>query len=196
MILLKETLRKSIHISSLLIPMAYRYVLGFDHRKQMFWLLLAAFVVSLVVEFYRFWQKDFRKTFFKVFGMVLRKHELRDFTGATYLLFSGMLCVAFFEPNIAFLGMSFLALGDTFAAMVGINWGKRKFRGCNKSLEGSLACFTACFIFGLFYASHPLIAFTGAVAAALSELSKLPVDDNVEMPLVSALVMTLTKVLI
>lgn len=196
MIHISETLRKSIHIGSLMIPMFYRYILGFEHRNQMFYLLLAAFVVSLVIEFHRLWQKSFRKTFWRMFGIVLRRHEVRDFTGATYLLFSAMICVAFFEPNIAFLSMAFLSIGDTFAALIGINFGKRKFIGLSKSLEGSLACFVSCFIFGLFYAGHPLLAFTGALAAALSELAKLPVDDNVEMPLASAIVMTLTKVFI
>ena len=78
MIHLKETLRKSIHIGSLSIPLFYRYVLGFEHRDWMSYLLLAAFMVCMVVEFHRFWQKSFRKTFWKIFGIVLRKHEVRD----------------------------------------------------------------------------------------------------------------------
>lgn len=196
MIRISETLRKSIHISSLLIPMFYRYVLGFEHRNQMFYLLLAAFVLSLVIEFHRLWQKSFKKTFWRMFGIVLRRHEIRDFTGATYLLFSAMLCVVFFLPEIAFCAMAFLSIGDTFAALVGINFGKRKFLGVSKSLEGSLACFCSCFIFGLFFAGHPLLAFTGALAATLAELSRLPIDDNVEMPLASAIAMTLTKLFI
>lgn len=193
MLQIRETLRKSIHLSSLLIPLGYRYVLD-NNRKLMFYLLLAALVAMLVIEFIRFWQRGFRKTFWWMFGLVLRKHELRDFTGATYLLFSSMLCVAFFEPNIAFCAMAFLSLGDTFAAMVGINFGKRRFKLVNKSLEGSLACFASCLIFGLFYAENPVIACTGALAATLAELSPLPVDDNVEMPLVAAVVMTITRV--
>ena len=79
MIHLKETLRKSIHIGSLSIPLFYRYVLGFEQRDWMSYLLLAAFMVSMVIEFQRFWQKSFRKTFWKIFGIVLRKHEVRDF---------------------------------------------------------------------------------------------------------------------
>jgi dolichol kinase len=115
MIKLSEKLRKSIHLSSLLIPFSYKYILGFSHRRLAFALLLAAFVVSLTIEFYRLWQRSFRHTFYRLFGMILRKHELRDFTGATYLLFSSMLCVAFFEPTIAFCSMAFLAIGDTAA---------------------------------------------------------------------------------
>ncbi|MGC9361769.1 MAG: diacylglycerol/polyprenol kinase family protein, partial [Candidatus Syntrophosphaera sp.] len=178
MLHLKETLRKSIHLGSLVIPFSYRYILGFN-RKLMFFIILTAFVVMLIIEFRRFWQKSFRKTFWRMFGLVLRRHEVRDFTGATYLLFAAVVCIAFFEPIVAFFALAFLSLGDTFAAMVGINFGKRKFRHLDKSLEGSLACFTICFIFGLAFGGHPLMVFTGALAATLAELSRLPIDDNV-----------------
>ncbi len=195
MLHLKETLRKSIHLASLAIPFAYRYLLHYN-RKLMFFIMLAAFMIMLVTEFHRFWQKSFRKTFWWIFGLVLRRHELRDFTGATYLLFSAMLCVAFFEPEVVFFALAFLSIGDTFAAMVGINFGRRKILNSNKSLEGSLACFVACFIFALAFKLHPVVAFSGALAATLAELSRLPVDDNVEVPIVSALVMTLARIFI
>lgn len=192
---LSETLRKGIHISSVLIPFFYRYMLGYN-RRLAFILLLVCFVISLSIEFQRFWQKSFRRTFHRMFGLILRRHELRDFTGATYLLFSAMICVAFFEPNIAFCAMAFVSIGDTFAAIIGMNFGKRKFIGMHKSLEGSLACFVSCFIFGLIFLPQPLMALTGALAAAMAELVNIPIDDNVKIPIASALVMTLTGVII
>jgi len=196
MIKLSEKLRKSIHLSSLLIPFSYKYILGFSHRRLAFALLLAAFVVSLTIEFYRLWQRSFRHTFYRLFGMILRKHELRDFTGATYLLFSSMLCVAFFEPTIAFCSMAFLAIGDTAAALVGMSWGKRKFLGMSKSLEGSLGCFLSTLIFGAVFLDNPLLAVVGALTATLAELWKIPVDDNVKIPLSSGLGLTLASILI
>ncbi|MDZ4182819.1 MAG: phosphatidate cytidylyltransferase [Candidatus Cloacimonadaceae bacterium] len=195
MIKLSETLRKGIHISSLAIPFSYRYLLDFN-RKLTFYLLLAAFVVSMTVEFYRFWQKSFKKTFYRMFGLILRRHELRDFTGATYLIFSAMICVAFFEPIIAFCAMAFVSIGDTFAAMIGMNFGKRKFLGMKKSLEGSLACFVSTFIFALFFLGSPIQALFGSIAATGAELLDIPVDDNLKIPLISALVMTLTGIMI
>ncbi len=192
---LKETLRKSIHLASLVIPLGYRFVLSYN-RKLMFYLMFGAFVLLLAIEFYRFWQKSFRKTFWWIFGMMLRRHELRDFTGATYLLFSALVCVAFFEPEVVFFALSFLSIGDTFAALVGINFGKRRIGNSRKTLEGSLACFAACFVYALAFRLHPVIAFTGALAATLAELSCLPVDDNVEVPIVSALAMTVIKIFI
>ncbi|MEN6444429.1 MAG: phosphatidate cytidylyltransferase [Candidatus Cloacimonas sp.] len=190
-----ETLRKSIHLSSLVIPLGYRYLLSFN-RAWGFSILLNAFTISLVIEFYRFWQKDFHRTFYRIFGIILRKHELKDFTGATYMIFAAVLCIAFFPPLIASCAMAFLTLGDTFAALIGIKFGKRMYLKQDKSLEGSLACFVSCSIFGIFWLANPLLAVFGALAATLAELSNIPIDDNIKIPIVSALVMTLLSIVI
>ncbi len=180
----------------MVIPLSYRYVIGFDNRRLAFSLLLLAFTISLVVEFYRFWQRNFRRTFNRVFGTILRRHEMKDFTGATYMLFSALLCVAFFSPPIASGAMALLSIGDTFAALVGMNFGKRRFGKLGKSLEGSLACFATCLIFAIFWLQNPVLAFTGALAATLAELVNIPVDDNLRIPLISGLVMTLMQIII
>mgnify|MGYP000866491443 FL=1 len=188
---LNETLRKSIHLSSLLIPFGYRYILGYN-RRVAFVMLLAALVISLVIEFNRFWQRSFRKTFHRIFGLILRKHELKDFTGATYLLVASLLCVAFFDEPIAAVSIAYLSIGDTFAALIGMNFGKHN----HKSMEGSLACFVSCAIFGLWWQANPWQAIVGALAATAAELSNVALDDNIKIPLASALAMTLVSLFI
>ncbi|MCB5259072.1 MAG: phosphatidate cytidylyltransferase [Candidatus Cloacimonetes bacterium] len=178
-----------------MIPLGYRYILGYN-RRIAFVILLAALVISLVIEFHRFWQRSFRKTFHRLFGMILRKHELNDFTGATYLLVASLLCVAFFDEPIAAASIAFLSIGDTFAALIGINFGKRRFLRNGKSLEGSLACFASCAIFGLWWLPNPWMAIIGALAATASELCKIPLDDNIKIPVGSALAMTITSLFI
>ncbi|MDD2683417.1 MAG: phosphatidate cytidylyltransferase, partial [Candidatus Cloacimonetes bacterium] len=153
-------------------------------------------VISMVIEFHRFWQKSFRKTFHRIFGRILRKHELKDFTGATYLLFSSMLCVAFFEPLVASVSIAFLSIGDTFAALIGMNYGRRKFLRNNKSLEGSLACFVTCFIFGIFWLQTPWLALIGALAATAAELGKIPLDDNIKIPLSTGVVLSIARIFV
>ena len=193
---LNETLRKSVHLSSLVIPLSYRYILGFENRKLAFVLLLLSLVISMVIEFHRFLQKSFRKTFHRIFGRILRKHEMKDFTGATYLLFASMLCVAFFEPIIASASIAFLSIGDTFAAMIGMNFGKRRFLRNNKSLEGSLACFVSCFIFGIFWLQNPWLTLIGSLSATAAELGKIPLDDNIKIPLTASLALSLAGIFI
>jgi len=164
----------------------------------MFTLMFAALLVTLGIELYRLQIPSFRKLFHRLFGLILRKHERRDFTGATFLIFSGMLSIVFFKPVIAFLAMSYLAIGDTFAAIIGMSIGKRKFIGLSKSIEGSLACFTSIMIFSIFFGRelNPWVYSIGALAATWAELWNIPVDDNVKIPLLSGIAMSIVHVFI
>lgn len=193
----KEMLRKFIHLSSVAIPLAYRYILGYN-RWLMFWLLIVALIISLVMEYYRLHLPSFRKMFYRLFGLVLRRHERKDFTGATFLLFAGMLSVAFFKQPIAFLAMSYLSVGDTFAAIVGKATGKRKLLDGKKSIEGSLACFASIMAFAVIFGRelNPWVYSIGALAATLAESWRIPVDDNVKIPLISGFVMSLVHIII
>jgi dolichol kinase len=133
---------------------------------------------------------------------MLRRHEINNFTGASYLLVSAIFCIAFFPPDIAFLAMAFLSIGDTFAALIGIHLGKRKFKNSKKSFEGTLACFISTFLFGYIYLqlpfvynheySHPAIALSGAASASIAELLNIPIDDNVKIPIISGIIMWFT----
>jgi dolichol kinase len=63
-------------------------------------------------------------------------------------------------------------------------------------LEGSLACFVSCAIFGLWWLSNPWLAVIGALTATAAELGKLPLDDNIKIPFTSALVMSIVSIFI
>ncbi|MCD4827998.1 MAG: SEC59/DGK1/VTE5 family protein [Candidatus Cloacimonetes bacterium] len=188
-----EVLRKLIHMSSLIIPLGYRYIVHED-RKVMFLIMLPLTLIMLIVEIVRLEHKTFKRVFFKTFGIMLRRHEESNFTGATYLMVSSVVCIAFFPGhNIAFLALSSLAVGDTLAAIVGMSLGRRKFVGSKKSLEGSLACFTGIMAFGLVFGVNPTLTFIGALVATLAELSRYPLDDNIKIPLSVALAMALAR---
>ncbi|HPY95828.1 MAG TPA: phosphatidate cytidylyltransferase [Candidatus Cloacimonadota bacterium] len=190
----KELMRKSIHFSSILIPMLYRYVLDFERKTALLILLFLA-IVSIIIEYLRLENKSFQRVFYTVFGVMLRRHEIYNFSGASFLLTSSIFCIAFYPPDIAFLSLCFLSIGDTFAALIGITFGKRKFTFVSKSLEGSIACFLSTFVFSLFYI-NPIIAFTGALGATIAEFINIPVDDNVRIPVISGLIMILTYILL
>ncbi|MCK7532230.1 MAG: hypothetical protein MZV63_14980 [Marinilabiliales bacterium] len=89
-----------------------------------------------------------------------------------FLVFAGMLCVVFFNPGIAFLSISYLAIGDTFAALVGMAKGERKFNGMKKSLEGSLACFVSILTYSIIFGTgiNPIVYVAGCLAATAAEL--------------------------
>ncbi|MCK9330295.1 MAG: phosphatidate cytidylyltransferase [Candidatus Cloacimonetes bacterium] len=182
-----ECYRKAIHISSIILPITYRYIFNYN-RKLTILIFLAIAIVSIIVELLRLENRSFKKLFYSIFGIMLRKHEMYDFTGASYLLTSAIICVAFFPKDIAFASMAFLSIGDTMAALIGINLGKRKFLNIKKTFEGFLACFISTFIFGLFFL-NPFIAFFGSLTAAIAELVRIPIDDNVKIPILSGIAM-------
>ena len=189
-----ETLRKSIHLSSMVIPLSYKYILH-SNRMLMFRIVLFLAIVAIVIELIRLERPTMKRIFHKLFGLLLRQHEMRDFTGATYMMVSSVICVAFLRPDICFCAMAFLSIGDTFAAIVGMSVGKRKIAGTRKSLEGGLACFLSTFTFGLFFLA-PLVAFFGAMATALAEISNIPVDDNIRIPVIAGIVMSIVSIFI
>ncbi|HNX01682.1 MAG TPA: phosphatidate cytidylyltransferase [Candidatus Cloacimonadota bacterium] len=189
-----ETLRKSIHLSSMVIPLSYKYLLHYN-RALMFRIVLFLAILSIVIELIRLERPTVKRIFHKLFGLLLRRHEMRDFTGATYMMVSSVICVAFLSPNICFCSMAFLSIGDTFAAIVGMSAGKRKLFGTKKSLEGGLACFLSTFIFGLFFLP-PLVAFFGALSTAMAEITNIPVDDNIRIPLIAGIVMSIVSIFI
>jgi len=192
---LGEILRKSIHISSIAIPMIYRYVFNFN-RKLTFFLLIPITIIFILIETFRIEHRSFKKFYHNLFGIIMRKHELSDFTGAVYVMMSAVICIALFPKNIAFMALSFLAIGDTLAAIVGIAFGKRQLPWNKKSIEGSIGCFVGAFLFGFIYKiCDPDLGIAmgaialGALAATLAEAWKSTLDDNVKIPLISGVVM-------
>ena len=197
-----EIFRKLIHISSLLIPMLYKYLFHYN-RKNTFLVLLPLTVILIIFDTFRIEHRTFKRFYHNFFGIILRKHELSDFTGAIYVMVSAVICIAIFPGSIAFLSLAFLAIGDTLAALVGIHYGKRKLKGQKKSLEGSIACFLGTFIFGVLYYifDHQLglplgSIMVGAIGAAMSEAWNVSFDDNLKIPLVSGILMYLSSVII
>ncbi len=168
-------------------PLSYYFI--FQNRKMMFLILIPLTVIALIIDIARLEHKTFKRIFFNLVGLLLRKHEIHNFTGATYLMISAVLCIGFFPKEIAVVSLAFLAIGDTLAALVGIPFGKRKILNTSKSLEGSLACFAGCFVFGLFFL-HPVVAMIGAFTATIAEFSWIPIDDNIKIPIASGLVMS------
>ncbi|RMH80517.1 MAG: phosphatidate cytidylyltransferase [Acidobacteria bacterium] len=91
-----------------------------------------------------------------------------------------------FGRECAMVSTLVLAVGDAFASIVGMRYGRKRIWE-NRTLEGSVA-----FFFSSFLVILPLIGFWKALliafASALSEVVPVRLDDNLIVPLVSALV--------
>jgi len=182
-----ELLRKLTHIGALSIPAIY-YILG---REIILALLGIAFLIASTVDLTRLFGGDrSRHIIHKLFGIMIRPREKKDFTGATYILASSIITILIFEKTIAVLALVYIIVGDTAGAIVGRMWGKIKFR--NKTLEGSLSFFVSCSLVALIIPGIPLwIKISGALAAAVVEALTVYIDDNLTVPIMSAAIMQL-----
>ena len=184
--MIKELLRKSTHLSGLVLPILYIFL----DKHDMLLIVGGITGIAIVVELLKWLYSPFGELFFRYFKPLLRSHERKGaITGATYFIASNFLCIFFFEKNIAIVCIFFMVLGDTAAALVGTRWGRIKLIG-KKSLEGSAACFVVCGVIALFWL-NPIIGLTGAFVATLVELLPLRIDDNFTVPLISGTVMQL-----
>jgi dolichol kinase len=183
-----ELVRKLIHLFSLSIPVIYYFI----PTSTSIAILAILTIIGLVIDLGRYFSQVFAKIFYKIFGFLLRKHEVdkekRTLTGATYVLISALLCAIIFPKIIFITAFTILIISDTMAALIGRKFGKRKF--LRKSFEGTLSFFISASIVVLFtpkIGNFPLEYLIGIIAALVGALveniSYGFADDNLSVPL-------------
>lgn len=154
-------------------------------RTALLAVLASSFFLFLLVDILRLRDRKFNFLFMRWFSALLRPAERHRFNGATYLTFSFFWVILFFPRPVAVAAMFFLALGDAAAELFGRRFGKRRIFG--RSLEGAAACFFISFLVALALLDDWRVACVGALAASLVELFSFHWDDNLTVPLASAL---------
>ncbi|MEO0075504.1 MAG: hypothetical protein ABIK31_05275 [candidate division WOR-3 bacterium] len=158
-------------------------------------------IIYITIDYIRLHSKAVRKPFLILFGQMLRRREFNSFTGGTYLLLASFISMIIFpEPGIFICATSFLVIGDTVAALVGLKFGRQKvFR---KSVEGTVACLISCLLIAFVVSKLPQkslvlgVGIIGAFAATIVEALPIEVNDNVVIPIVSGAIMQVLKLFI
>ena len=181
-----EVARKALHVATAALPVALSY--GWSNQTTLRNVLTAAALVALAVELLRRVWPAFSTTFSTTFGHLIRTHERRALTGATWLAIA-MAVVLWVAPLYAAIAALWAAaVGDAAAAVVGRSVGRwRKRVGAGKTVVGSLAALvvTALGVLWLTPASLAVALLLGAVAAA-AERPTAPLDDNLRIALAVA----------
>ena len=156
-----------------------------------------ATAIFLAFELMRFRVSTVNKWFLSNFRALLREEERSRLTGTSYMLVASIVAFLVFDRDVAIIVLSFLAVGDAVATIVGRLIGKRRLLG--KTLEGDLACLFSCIVVGLVFHyvgfGIPLLTIlVGAVSATIVEAIGLPINDNLTMPLFAGLVMALMPI--
>lgn len=186
----RELKRKSIHLFALVIPIGYSFL---DYSTTIFWVSVAC-VISTVIDILKSENRAVRFLFIRFFRDMLRHKEKKCFTGSTFILFGSTLTILFFNKWLAIIAISYIIVGDIFAAVIGKMFGKHKVYGSG-SIQGSIAFFLSAAIFtsAMFWVPYEIVPLyyriCGAMLAASIELVINQVDDNLTVPLLSGLVL-------
>ncbi len=190
-----ELVRKLIHLCSLSIPIVYYFI----SRETAILILAILTFIALFIDLGRYFLPSVGKIFYKIFGFLLRKHEVdhkkKNLNGATYVLMSALICVIILPKVLFITAFTILIISDSLAALIGRRFGKRKF--LSKSFEGTLAFFISASIVVLFtpkvenglmteYLIGIIAAFIGAI---VENISFGFADDNLSIPISIGLTM-------
>ena len=181
-----ELVRKGWHALSVVVPLGY--VSGVA-RPLLIWVLVAALVVAVVVEVARSRSAVARSAFNTGFGALLREHESRGVSGATWLVVAFLIATVVFPADVAIAAMCGVALGDAAAAIVGRTLGgapaHRDARAQHgKSLAGSAACLAATAVAARWIADFTWReALIAGILASIAERPRHPLDDNLRITL-------------
>jgi len=180
--------RKIFHLLNMVIPLIHVYFL--EDRIEMLIFLSLMLIICFFIEVLRAQYFYLNKLFKKYLHFMMRVSEKKgEITGATYVFAGSLFTIILIPKPFCIVALFFLAVGDTFAALVGMNYPFLKIG--RKTLTGSIACFVTCCIIGLLFSfglNTSTIMF-GAFIATLTELSSIKINDNLSIPILSGLSM-------
>jgi dolichol kinase len=185
-----ELARKATHLGALVIPGGY-HILRLD-KADMLAIMIPITLLMILIDISRLRDWAIYRSFMGRFVTpMIRDHEhAGDFSGATYILLSVCLTVALYSKPIAVAALAFIIVGDVFAALIGRKFGRHRFG--RKSVEGSLACLVGTLVVALLVPEMALpVSVFGAVVATITEAASFRIDDNISVPIVSGLAMTI-----
>lgn len=140
----------------------------------------------------------FNRLIILVMGPFMRSSEKQGITGLPFYALGISLALFFYSEKLALLSVFFLVFSDPISSFFGVLYGKDKILP-NKSLQGALAGFFTCFIITVFYGisydvyQTSLIVFAviaGVIGSTSELLSAFNIDDNLTIPVLSGLGLT------
>ena len=181
-----EFKRKAFHSLSILYGLAYYFL----ERKAVVEMMGGLTCAEGLIEFGRLYAPALNARLMGWFGGIHRAEEKRKVSGIFWTLLGCWMTIFLFRDRAVVLcALGYLAFSDAAAGLCGVAFGRHEILG-KKSLEGSLACFAASVAVGSMFLPLPG-ALAGAAVVTLVEILPLPFNDNLWIPLLSALFLSL-----
>jgi diacylglycerol kinase (CTP) len=183
--------RKLWHIATGVIGLTVYHKSGISIEHTAIALLIFS-ACSFLVEFLRLRNEKINQILMIAMKPVMRESEKNSVSGMPFYALGVSLSLFFFPPQIAILSILYLVFADPIASFCGILYGRDKILP-NKSLQGTIAAFSVCYIvtlvYGLIHSSPSMNLLVFSIVAgligAVSELCSQFVDDNLCIPVIS-----------
>ncbi|MBD3360936.1 hypothetical protein GF366_03995 [Candidatus Peregrinibacteria bacterium] len=180
-----EIVRKTFHLSSLLIVVGYTLALTYFSDRIAILTITGLLLLFLEIEYIRI---EHKPKFAEIFDRFFREHEKYNLSGSIFLVIACIICFAAFDYWIAVLALFMTVFGDLFSALIGRAFGKAKLYK-NKTYIGTFAGLAANLITGLLLLSGFIsIVAPMAFIATFTEVLTNKIDDNLTVPLFSGFV--------
>ena len=162
-------------------------------------IIMAIAIAGFAIDMLRSKVKALNNFVLLVMGPLMRRSEREGVSGLPFYALGSSLSLFFYHKDIAVLSIMFLVFSDPLSSFFGVLYGKDKILP-NKSLQGAVAGFFTCYLITLFYSinittlSTDILVFSivaGVIGSASELISAFNIDDNLTIPVVSGLGMTL-----
>ena len=162
------------------------------------WVIFGVAMAGFTLDIVRARWTALNELILTLMGPFMRNSERTGFTGLPFYALGVSLALLLFPEKIALLATMFLVYSDPICSFFGIIYGKDKIMP-NKSLQGAMAGFFTCYLITLFYGLYYqasginllIFAVAGGIVGAVAEmLSAFNIDDNLTIPVVSGLGLT------
>lgn len=191
-----EIKRKALHLLALVVPVG----MGWLGNPAALYVLVPVTALAVGADVLRAYSVPFNRFIRSLFGPLMREEELPEVgtgvvvNGASCVLVGATVLAALFPMDIAVPVFVMTMIADAAAALVGRRMGRHPWPGSSHTMEGSAAFVATGLAVLAFFPSVSLpAAAVGVIAGAAVEAGPLPVNDNIRVPVVSALVIVLLQ---
>lgn len=184
-IVVSEVKRKAFH----LLTLSYIGVYWYNQTAGKLF-LGGLLILAFLGEVFRLRNPGFNTWILRFLNGVHRPEEENQLSGLLWTLSGSLLTMLIYpHPRIVLVGLLFISLGDSAAALVGIHFGRIKIYN-GKTLAGSLSCFLVCWVIALSLlpptdGRYFLVATLAAFFATIVEIIPWPLNDNFWLPILS-----------
>ena len=138
------------------------------------------FLIALFLDFMRA-----KMRFPLVSDILLRDREKEELAGYVYLLGATLFIATFFSLNILFASIGASVIGDAFAALIGMRFGKHKIR--DRSWEGTIAEFITASLTAYLFVPLYAAILVGLAISVTDVVIDGHVSDNIVFPIIAAI---------